>query len=365
MPAVLIEKMTLKNFRGFADLTLEGMRRLNLIVGNNGSGKTALMEGLSLAAGSSPHTAVLLRRFRGLPMLGGAVPHLLTFFDDLFYRFDTKTPAEIMLKGQRDGKTFSRGLTIGQESTGRITIPLNATGDENPAQFVDIYKSPVSFEWCHQGENAEAERFKTTPQITQMELQIEVGKIAFPLIFFPARGFFEATMVAEYFSHLDRENEAAKFVETMQRIFPDIEAISVAYEQNVGQLWVKARGLDKKASISLLSDGVSRVSEILLGTAYNRGGVALIDEVENGIHFERYGEVIEAIDEFSSTFGTQVFFTTHSDAMLDAFHENVAAKTEDFSIIRCSREENGGTNASLINDIWAKRALESGIELRA
>ena len=364
MPAVLIEKMTLKNFRGFADLTLEGMRRLNLIVGNNGSGKTALMEGLSLAAGATSHTAVMLRHFRGLPMLGGPVPHLLTFFDDLFYRFDTNTPVEITLTGKREDKTFSRALTIGQESTGQITIPLKATGGETPAQSTDIYKSPVSFEWRHQGENAAPEFFKTTPQITPMGLQIAVGQTAFPSIFFSARGFFDGAAAAESFSRLDRENKAKKFIETMQRIFPDIESISVAYEQNVGQLWVKARGLDRKTSISLLSEGVSHVSQILLGIAHNAGGVALIDEIENGVYFERYGEVLRAIDEFSKDFGTQVFFTTHSDAMLDAFHENVAAKTEDFSIIRCIREERGGTSARIISGVRAERALRSGIELR-
>ena len=364
MPAVLIEKMTLKNFRGFAALTLEGMRRINFIVGPNGSGKTALMEGVTIAGGHTPQWALQMRHYRGLPMLSRPVPHLLTFFDDLFYRFNTNTPVEITLMGKREDKSFSRALTIGQEGTGQITIPLNATGDENPAQSTDIYKSPVSFEWSHHGENAEPEIFKATPQITPMGLQIAVGQPAFPLFFFPARGFFDGAAAAESFSRLDRENKAKKFIETMQRIFPDIESISVAYEQNVGQLWVKARGLDRKTSISLLSEGVSHVSQILLGIAHNAGGVALIDEVENGIHFKKYGEVIEAIDEFSRTFETQVFITTHNDEILDAFLGTRDKKDQDFSLIVCHREENGDTSARMVSGEWAELALKSGIEYR-
>ncbi len=35
-----------KNFRGFDDLTIEGLRRINLIAGKNNVGKTALLEAL-------------------------------------------------------------------------------------------------------------------------------------------------------------------------------------------------------------------------------------------------------------------------------------------------------------------------------
>lgn len=361
---MLVETMTLKNFRGFADLTLEGLRRINFIVGPNGSGKTALMEALSLAAGSSSYTAVLLRRFRGLPMPGGATPHLLTFFDDLFYRFDTKTPVEIKLHGERDGKAFSRTLTIDQKGTGQITVPLQATGGEDPAQSVDIYKSPVSFEWHHEAENADVEPFKTNLKITPAGLQIEVGPAPFPFIFLPARGFFDGAAAAESFTRLDRENKAKKFVEIMQQIFPDIESISVAYEQNVGQLWVKTRGLDRKASISLLSDGVSHVSQILLGIAYNANGLVFVDEVENGIHFKNYGKVIAAIDTFSEPFGTQVFITTHNEEILDAFLRTDGAKREDVSLIVCHRDDNGNTSARILSGEWANLALRSGIEYR-
>ncbi|MBN1565485.1 MAG: AAA family ATPase, partial [Anaerolineae bacterium] len=36
----------IKNFRGFRDLTLDGLARVNLIAGGNNVGKTALLEAI-------------------------------------------------------------------------------------------------------------------------------------------------------------------------------------------------------------------------------------------------------------------------------------------------------------------------------
>lgn len=362
----MIDKMTIKNFRGFRDLTLDGMRRINFLLGPNGAGKTAVMEALALAASQSSYAAVLLRRFRGLPPPNAPVLHLLTLFDDLFYRFDANQAIEITLEGKNKpkDKKFSRRLTIGRESTATVTIPLNTPAADFSAQSTDIFRSPVSFTWNHEAEDTPPDKFTETPQITQAGFQFASGTRHLPLIFIPARGFFDGATAAENFTRLARDNKEKNFINVMKSVFPDIEDISVAYEQNIGQLWVEAKGLARKASISLLSDGISHISQILLGIASNVGGIALIDEVENGIHFKSYGRAIKAIDEFAAEFKTQVFITTHNDEILEAFLHTRDAKDDDFSIIVCHRNDEGGTEARIASGEWAKLALKSGIELR-
>lgn len=368
MPAVLIEKMTLKNFRGFADLTLEGMRRLNLIVGNNGSGKTALMEGLYLGAAASPQIAWSLRQFRGFapPQGPAAVPSLSALWEDLFRNFEIAPGVDIDLSGRdANEKTFHRRLRIHSARGSEITVPFPTPAEAQLPGTPNAAFSNISFEWRWQRNGETEAKAVITPQVTPAGLLM--GQAAGGIVsgILPARWGFSADLAAENFTGLVKKGKKPKFIATMKKLFPDLDDMDAGHEQGHGLLLVRLKHLDRPIPAFLFSDGFGRIAEILLLIAQVSDGFVLIDEVENGVYFERYGEVLRAIDEFSSTFGTQVFFTTHSDAMLDAFHENVAAKTEDFSIIRCSREENGGTNASLINDIWAKRALESGIELRA
>ena len=49
---MMINGLKLKNFRGFQEVVLPLHRQFNLIIGDNGSGKTALLEALTVAMGS-------------------------------------------------------------------------------------------------------------------------------------------------------------------------------------------------------------------------------------------------------------------------------------------------------------------------
>jgi len=47
-----LNKLRLKNFRGFEEITIDFQPHFNIIIGENGCGKTAVLEGLSIAAAS-------------------------------------------------------------------------------------------------------------------------------------------------------------------------------------------------------------------------------------------------------------------------------------------------------------------------
>jgi len=49
---MLIEKLTLQNFRGYKDISIPFQGGINLIIGDNGSGKTAILEALTVAMGA-------------------------------------------------------------------------------------------------------------------------------------------------------------------------------------------------------------------------------------------------------------------------------------------------------------------------
>jgi len=45
----MYQSFRIKNFRGFRDLTLDSLERINLIAGKNNVGKTALLEAIFFA----------------------------------------------------------------------------------------------------------------------------------------------------------------------------------------------------------------------------------------------------------------------------------------------------------------------------
>ena len=50
---MFLKNVTAKNFKGFEDISIEFAEGINLLIGNNGAGKTSLIEALSIALGTS------------------------------------------------------------------------------------------------------------------------------------------------------------------------------------------------------------------------------------------------------------------------------------------------------------------------
>ncbi len=63
----MIDRLIVENFRCFEHLELDGLSRINVVVGENASGKTALLESLFFAAAGNPEILARLRVFRGIP----------------------------------------------------------------------------------------------------------------------------------------------------------------------------------------------------------------------------------------------------------------------------------------------------------
>jgi hypothetical protein len=62
----MIESFQLSGFRCFEKFALDGLTRVNVITGDNASGKSALIEALLIAAKGTPETMVFLDNIRGI-----------------------------------------------------------------------------------------------------------------------------------------------------------------------------------------------------------------------------------------------------------------------------------------------------------
>jgi predicted ATPase len=132
----MIRTVDIRRFRCFERLRIEDCARINVIVGDNGVGKTSLLEALFLALGSSAEIGIRFRQQRGLDgTFSGDVRRIEeAIWRDLFFELDWQRSIEIELVG--DGPE-ARSLTI-HMGPSQLTIPLEMAGKEEESRTAPI-----------------------------------------------------------------------------------------------------------------------------------------------------------------------------------------------------------------------------------
>jgi len=82
---------------------------------------------------------------------------------------------------------------------------------------------------------------------------------------------------------------------------------------------VKLEGQEERVSLKSLGDGVNRVFHIMLALVNAKGGALLIDEFENGLHWTVQESVWRVLFMMAEKLNVQVFCTTHSRDCINAF----------------------------------------------
>lgn len=82
---------------------------------------------------------------------------------------------------------------------------------------------------------------------------------------------------------------------------------------------VKLEGETERISLKSLGDGINRVFHITLALVNAKGGVLLIDEFENGLHWTVQESVWRVLFTMAIQLDVQVFCTTHSRDCIKAF----------------------------------------------
>ena len=356
----MIRSIGIKNFRSFKDVAIDRCPRINIIVGENGSGKTALLEALFLAVGASPEIAMRTRAWRGVESerLSGSFEDIhRALFADLFHKFQTRRSAIVSLKGAGQE---NRSVTIKFHPPGqRRAVPPSRRQSGAPPKLVPE-RSPVEFQWKIEGRIA----FTAAAELHD-------GKLTFPSApesivrasFFASNRTPPSLEMANRFSLLSRTFRHEKFIQQFSDLYPNISDLSVEVDTGAPMLFAKVGDLPEKIPLSLASGGMSKLAAILLSMPHQPGGLILVDEIENGLYYKRLPMVWRAIIEFAREYDCQIFASTHSEECLDAAATLAEKNPDEFSIIRTILRD-GETKVRQFGGDKFIDAMDENIEIR-
>ncbi len=358
----MIDSIDIRNFKCFRATSVHDCRRVNVIVGDNGVGKTALLEAIFLALGGSPELPVRFRQQRGLGGLFGGAPRDIedAIFGDLFYNLDQSSPITIALGGSGPE---ARSLTLARGEPALRIVPIGPLGNEERVSGPELMRplEPIVFDW----RDSNGVHHMFSPKVSANGLEFgDVQAESLPdFFYFSSSVVGISTENAGRFSQLRKVKRTAQFVQTFTREYDWLEDLSIEVVAGAPILHATIKGLDDKLPVTSVSGAINRHISILLGIASRPRSVVLVDEAENGVYFKHHKGAWGALLNFAREFDSQIFTTTHSEEWLEALAEAAGEENEDISLWRMERS-NEGPVIRQFSGATFKAGIETGGELR-
>jgi AAA domain, putative AbiEii toxin, Type IV TA system/Protein of unknown function (DUF2813) len=360
-----LRSLEIEGYRGIRYLRLAVLERVNLFVGLNNAGKTSLLEAVQLYTSPAPRIVLrsILRERSGFrPRFSSTKQGELTA-DDMTAAVNS---VRSLFYGTFDGKIGSP-IRIGPADGDALTISLPwaasaVAGTADAARDLELFLEPES-------PLIQLERASQTAVISLdwflRRFGVMLTGMSKQASFIPAAGF-DSNRLSEMWDQAASAGHAPDVEDVLRSVVPNLERIHLLGEPGGGgrSIAIQLRGTGRPMPLTSMGDGTNRVFGLALACARARGGVLLVDEVENGLHHSVQAEVWESIFSLAERLDVQVFATTHSWEAVVAFQEAANRSPAKGMLYRLEPEEDGKIYAERYTDEDVAVAAEQQVEVR-
>lgn len=109
------------------------------------------------------------------------------------------------------------------------------------------------------------------------------------------------------FKEIIENKETDNIVNALREIEPTLIGLNIIDDQIMADI-----GQQKLIPIQLLGDGIRKLFSIIIFIYQLKGGVAMIDEIDNGLHYKSMPTLWRTIISLAKTYDVQLFITTHN-----------------------------------------------------
>lgn len=278
----MLEKLNIKNFRCFDEILIDNIKQVNLITGKNNAGKTALLEAIYNVLNSNNILANTIE-LRGLADQR---------FDDI------KLFRDITFQQNGNPVKIDFLAVAGSEATVRSYT-------FNPGSHPKIEFSSEKFISDNLGENT----IKGISCIFILDRKLQLPKTG---------------NIYDIYDSAVIDGMDNGFLTALKIIDPDIEELRT-FSKYPNSLFYRKNGEKKFYLLQYLGDAANKIVTLIANIFFyfrdNNAAInaLLIDEIENGLHYSVQGEFWKMLIKFSIEYNIQLFATTHSREMLEAY----------------------------------------------
>jgi AAA15 family ATPase/GTPase len=324
-----ITEIEIKNFKCFDDFKANGFKRVNLIVGKNNVGKTALMEACWIYE-QNKNSANVIEAFVNLV---NTLTLIREFRDLLNYEHHDLQGAFSILK------KFNRMLIKSNNQSVKLNIEINT--DEVKVEIND-FEIGTSLTNSNLFENSLSDRK------------------SFSKNFIPSCKIDNDLMIILY-DHIKenrKRDELNQYIRQFDRDLLEFEIIN-----NLPKVFLDSR--QQFEDIAELGHGLKRYVSIISAILVCQESCLFLDEIENGIHYTQLDRLWRIILTLSEELNCQIFATTHSKECIESYYKvSKEMAYKNVSYIKMNRLKRGQISSSVYDYELLENSLEQNHEVR-
>ncbi len=355
----MIKSLNIQNYKLFNNISIENIPQILLIGGKNNAGKTSILEALFFPLDcTNPAMFIRSLGWRGLNTISNNADSL---FAPAFHNLNLDKPItlEYLLNSSKKRFVYQFLPSIQQP------IPVQS------GNVIDIQKTRIDdtggVEFSYgTGKNVQKALLRQEQEGLQLKAERQLRKYneGILTVFLSSTNNTSPQEDAERFGELDKSNKIEDILKALQILEPRLQSLSINPIAGNQQVLHGDTGIGKKVPLSLMGQGINRLTSILLAISYAKNGIVLVDELENGFHHSALASVWEVIASYAKSKKTQIMATTHSMELISGAIEGIPKDLRnDFKYIRIERREDEFMVKNY-NFESLSIALENEIEIR-
>jgi AAA15 family ATPase/GTPase len=337
MSELLLDSLEIKGYRCFEHLTIEKLGRVNLIVGKNNVGKTALLEALWIYSNNCENYILDEIVFnRNEVNNSDRMSHnARREYQDAYRNFFYNRPI-VSYKDKPVNKTSFIIGNCGQDLNALSSHFQTKLGDKN-------FESA----WNEAGAVVRAGKllyvdYSFESGYGMPSTKIETLEKSFNNLFLKSKGM-EVENFLPFWEKAEKELLDEFVNESLNIVEDKIVDIRFSGDFNNPQIripTVRLKNAKERVPLRSLGEGMERMLGIALALVNCKDGMLLIDEVEIGFHYSVLPDVWKLIFKTAKDLNVQVFATTHSKDCIEAFTQSAVDDEEsDGMLIRLERKD--------------------------
>lgn len=353
----MLNSLLINNYKNIRHLSVPQLRRVNLVWGKNNVGKSSLLEALSIYASNGGLSQLYeILKMRGEDLNAFDTMNSVTTEDELnaFLPLVKDYKRSILeTDGVQVGESEENVVTIKLVRVSRIRTNLSESGKTSTIRIVASVDAP-------QEENVVSQSLgiQMTNHSKQLDYVINLGghginefglldtkrmPINVPFRYISSSGN-QGASIYKLWSAVSMSESEDYVIKALQIIEPRIKRFNILTSDSIGSEqgfipFVLLEGENNRVRLSSMGDGINRILTIILSLINCKGGIFLLDEFENGLHYSVQSKLWDIIFELAKNLDVQVFVTTHSNDCIKSFAHS--SMSEDGLAIRLDMGANG------------------------